>query len=111
MTTDNIILLLEKGFTKTEIEEMEAREAAVKVPEIEPEPEPVADPEPQEPETEKTEPEPENNEQLDEIKKAIKELTKTIQASNIRTASMETTEVDDVNKMLASFINPIGDGK
>ena len=107
---DKILTLIEKGYSKQEIDAMLAAEPA---PAAEPEPPeedpvPAADPEPPE----------ENNGNndnmqaltgfMEDLKKSITDLTAAVQAKNIQTNSVSTTQADDLNAILASYINPPG---
>lgn len=109
---DKILTLLEKGYTKAEIDTMLATSAPA-------DPAPAADPEPQ-PVEPAAEPEPEPSAPaapetlpgelsgfMTELKQSLSELTAAVQANNIRTASIDTRNVAEAqDKILASFINP-----
>ena len=94
---DKILTLLEKGYTKAEIDAMIMTPAA---PE---EPAPVDDPEPEKA------PEPPAEELtsfMSEIRQSMADLTAAVQAKNIQTNSVDTTRPEDLNDMLAAYINP-----
>ena len=114
---DKILTLLEKGYTKAEIDAMIMTPAA---PE---EPAPVDDPEPEKAPEPPAEPAPEKDipsaddpvpktlpEELtsfmSEIRQSMANLTAAVQAKNIQTNSIDTTRPEDLNDMLAAYINP-----
>lgn len=113
---DKIVTLLEKGYTKAEIDAMfNASTETV-------EPAPLNDPENAEavivPASEPSEVIPTADdpvpktlpEQLttfmDEMRSSIADLTSAIQARNIQTNSIDTTKAEDMNDLLAAYINP-----
>lgn len=120
-TFDNVVKLIEAGFTKSEIDAMlmpiqaepEPAEPSEK-PEPTPEPEPVKeDPEQADPALEsvvdafvsKVLPET-LAPYLDEVRASLGELTKAVQAKNINTMSTPTQTAEDMNDFLAAYINP-----
>ena len=120
MKLDQVIRLLEAGYSKEEIQQMETGNQETTKPE------PAA--EPQEPETEpaaaeqdpasapeekgpaaETAPDPKTNERLDGIEKQLKQLIKSIQASNVRRDSYGSAGEDidsQADKALAALIQP-----
>ena len=114
---DKILTLLEKGYTKAEIDAMIMTPAA---PE---EPAPADDPEPEKAPEPPAEPAPEKDipsaddpipktlpEELtsfmSEIRQSMADLTAAVQAKNIQTNSVDTPRPEDLNDMLAAYINP-----
>lgn len=113
---DKVVSLIEKGYTKAEIDAMlmtpaEPAEPAAPAPDPV---EPPAAPEPEPAEPAENEPQgpavpviPEGLQSfMDTTTKALQDLTAAVQASNIRTSSVDTTNVEDLNKILAGYINP-----
>lgn len=106
---DKILTLLEKGYTKAEIDAMLA--PADPAPAADPEPQPVEpatepEPEPAAPAASETLP-GELSGFMTELKQSISELTAAVQANNIRTSSVNTSSLaEEQDKILASFINP-----
>ena len=122
MKVDQVIRLLEAGYSKEEIQQMEqgAQEQETTKPE------PAA--EPQEPKTEpaaaeqdpagkpeekgpaaETAPDPETGKRLDGIEQQLKQLIKSIQASNVRRDSYGSAGEDietQADKALAALIQP-----
>ena len=110
---EKTVSLIEHGYSKEEIAEILGTaqaepEAADPAPEPEPAPaDPAPEPEPA------TEPEPAPADDgvknmLGTLQKSISDLTAAVQSNNIRTMSTNTNTVDDMNKILASYINPPG---
>ncbi len=109
---EKTVSLIEHGYSKEEIAEILGTaqaepEAADPAPEPEPAPaDPTPEPEPV--------PEPDSapaddvKNMLGTLQKSISELTAAVQSNNIRTMSTDTSTVDDMNKILASYINPPG---
>ncbi len=91
MNVEQIIKLLDAGYTKEDIEKMNQ-------PAAEPEPEPETKPEPEpapeaKPEEKKTESEPVNNQML----KELQDLKKAVYAMNImQSAQPEQQSIDDI---------------
>ena len=120
MTANEILQLVQAGYSKEEIQQMETGNQETTKPE------PAA--EPQEPETEpaaaeqdpasapeekgpaaETAPDPQTNERLDGIEKQLKQLIKSIQASNVRRDSYGSAGEDiesQADKALAALIQP-----
>lgn len=106
---DKIVMLIEHGFTKEEIEKILPDEPAATA-----EPEPAAAP--AEPETEPAaEPEPAAAPAavpeamttfMQEIKTGLQDLTKAVQAGNVNKITAETQTAEDMNALLANYINP-----
>lgn len=108
---DKILTLLEKGYTKAEIDAM------ILTPEDPAEGEPAgADPEPTPAEPEpQNDPEPSPSETLpvgelsgfmQELRQSIAELTAAVQSSNMQHNTMDTTIAEEQEKLLAAYINP-----
>lgn len=106
---DKIVTLIEHGYTKEEIE---------KILPADDEPEAAAAPEPEAPAEETAAPEPEAPAAapaelpealtgfMAEVKASIAELTKAVQAGNVNRITTDTKTAEDMNDVLASFINP-----
>ena len=116
MTGDQVLKLLESGFTAEEIRKMQ--EPAPE-PQKDPQPEPQKDQEPapepqkdQEPAPEpKKEPEPsETEKRLGALETSIEKLVKTLQESNLKKASFNSDPADSLeaqtDKIMASIIRP-----
>ena len=113
---DKILTLLEKGYTKAEIDAMIMTPAAPEEPAPAEDPAPAEEPAPAEPEPEeeipsaddpvpKTLPE-ELTTFMSEVRKTMADLTAAVQSRNIQTNSINTTRPEDLNDVLASYINP-----
>ena len=120
MTANEILQLVQAGYSKEEIQQMDAGNQETTKPE------PAA--EPQEPETEpaaaeqdpaskpeekgpaaETAPDPETGKRLDGIEMQLKQLIKTIQAGNVRRDSYGNAGDDietQADKALAALIQP-----
>lgn len=107
--------LVKAGYTKAEIDAMiltpedpaESEPAAADPAPTPAEPEPVNDPEPAaEPSPSETLPVGELSGFMQELRQSIADLTAAVQSSNIRDASIDTTSVEEQEKILATFINP-----
>ncbi len=99
MTLDQIMKLLDAGYTKEEIAEFKALETGGP----EPEPKPGADPEPEP----KPEPEPEPQHYPDEISKLteqVKALTESMQEHFRNAAEEKKTGVSDGDSILKSIL-------
>ena len=122
MKVDQVIRLLEAGYSKEEIQQMEQGNqettkpepaAEPQEPETEPaaaEPEPASTPEEKGPAAE-TAPDPKTNERLDGIEKQLKQLIKSIQASNVRRDSYGSAGEDiesQADKAMAALISHEG---
>lgn len=125
MKVDQVIKLLEAGYTKEEIQQMEAGNQEPKEQET-PKPEPAAEP----PEPEKkpaaaeqdpagkpeekgpaaeSAPDPETGKRLDGIEQQLKALVKSIQTNNVRRDSYGSAGEDietKADKALAALIQP-----
>lgn len=100
MTFEQLMKLLDAGFTKQEILALNGTPAPAPQPEPEPEPTPAPQPEP-EPQPEPA-PAPQNDQQA--ILAKLEELNQTIIRSNINNSRQpETESVDDI---LATIIRP-----
>ena len=127
MKIDQVIKLLEAGYSKEEIQQMEAGnqepkeqettkpEPAAEQPEPEKKPaaaeqDPASKPEEKGPAAE-TAPDPETGKRLDGIENQLKQLVKTIQAGNVRRNSYGSAG-DDINtqadKAMAALISHEG---
>ena len=110
MTGDQVLKLLESGFTAEEIRKMQEP-----APEPEPQPEPQTEPEPERqqetaPEPQK-EPEPsETEKRLGALETSIEKLVKTLQESNLKNSSFQSDPADSLeaqtDKIMASIIRP-----
>lgn len=122
MKLDQVIRLLEAGYSKEEIQQMETGNqetakqepaAEQKEPETEPaaaEQDPASAPEEKGPAAE-TAPDPKTNERLDGIEKQLKQLIKSIQASNVRRDSYGSAGEDiesQADKAMAALISHEG---
>ena len=109
MTVNEIMRLLDAGYTKEEIAALTSDSEPA--PEVKPEPVPPA-PEPEV----KTDPEPapepaadQTGARLDALEKSIASLIKTIQVSNVNNKNIQTLPTDStkiVDDALASIIRP-----
>ena len=122
MKVDQVIRLLEAGYSKEEIQQMEAgnqettkQEPAAEPQEPETEPaaaeqDPASAPEEKGPAAEPA-PDPKTNERLDGIEKQLKQLIKSIQASNVRRDSYGGAGDDietQADKAMAALISHEG---
>ena len=122
MKVDQVIRLLEAGYSKEEIQQMDQgnQETTKQEPAAEPqeqetepaaaEPEPASEPEEKGPAAE-TAPDPKTNERLDGIEKQLKQLIKSIQASNVRRDSYGSAGEDiesQADKAMAALISHEG---
>ena len=116
MTGDQVLKLLESGFTAEEIRKMqEPAPEPPKDPQPEQEPEPEPEPEPERqqetaPEPQK-EPEPsETDKRLDALETSIAKLVKTLQESNLKNSSFNSDPADSLeaqtDRIMASIIRP-----
>ena len=112
MTGDQVLKLLESGFTAEEIRKMQEPEPA---PEPQPEPQPEPEPEPQKERQQETAPEPqkepepsETDKRLDALETSIAKLVKTLQESNLKNSSFNSDPADSLeaqtDKIMASII-------
>lgn len=106
MNADQILKLIDAGYTKSEINDL-IQGGEAKKPE---ETKEAQEPEKNESAPEKTE--PEKTEQTPDILKFIADefakMTKSIQDSNILNSNMNTKEDVSVEQMLADLVNPDG---
>ena len=108
MTGDQVLKLLESGFTVDEIRKMQEP-----APEPQPDPQPEPEPERQQetaPE-QQTDPEPsETEKRLGALETSIEKLVKTLQESNLKKASFNSDPADSLeaqtDKIMASIIRP-----
>ena len=120
MTGDQVLKLLESGFTAEEIRKMDDPfPVPAPEPPKEPQPEPQKEPEP-EPQKERQqetapepqkEPEPsETDKRLDALETSISKLVKTLQESNLKSASFQSDPADSLeaqtDRIMASIIRP-----
>ena len=112
MTGDQVLKLLESGFTVDEIRKMQEP-----VPAPEPQPEPQQEPEPEPERQQETAPEPqkepepsETDKRLDALETSISKLVKTLQESNLKNSSFHSDPADSLeaqtDKIMASIIRP-----
>ena len=114
MTGDQVIKLLESGFTVDEIRKMQ--EPAPE-PQPDPQPEPQKEQEPEPERQQETAPEPqkdpepsETDKRLDALETSISKLVKTLQESNLKNSSFQSDPADSLeaqtDKIMASIIRP-----
>lgn len=107
MKIDQIMKLLDAGYTKEEIAALTSDPEPA--PEVKPEPEVKTDPEPEPPAPE-TEPAADQTvTRLDALEKSIASLIKTIQVSNVNNKNIQTLPTDStkiVDDAMASIIRP-----
>lgn len=126
MKIDQVIRLLEAGYSKEEIQQMETGnqepkeqettkpEPAAEQPEPEKKPaaaeqDPASKPEPEKKPAAETAPDPETGKRLDGIENQLKQLIKTMQANNVRRDSYGSAGDDletQADKALAALIQP-----
>ena len=120
MTAQEILALVNAGYTKEEIESWNQEPQPTPEPQPNPEPNPEPTPEPQ-PNPEPN-PEPQPNPEIDALKqeltntqKQLKDLVKQMQANNRNTASVHITPNDELQKKtdeaMAELIRPAIKGK
>lgn len=109
---DKILTLLEKGYTKAEIDSMLMTPIDPGEPSPEEEPkqatentEPVEELPTADDPVPKTLPE-QLTTFMDEMRSSIADLTAAVQSRNIQTNSVDTTRPEDMNELLAAYINP-----
>ena len=104
MNTENILKLVDAGFTK---EEILALAGTAQPKEAEPpKDEPASQPEPEpEPEKKPAQPDP-NEERYNELLAAMQKLTGAIQASNIQNSSNREEPQLSAEDILAEVVNP-----
>ena len=114
MTGDQVLKLLESGFTAEEIRKMQ--ETAPE-PQPDPQPEPQKEQEPEPERQQETAPEPpkdpepsETDKRLDALETSISKLVKTLQESNLKNSSFQSDPADSLeaqtDKIMASIIRP-----
>lgn len=114
MTGDQVLKLLESGFTAEEIRKMDD---PFPVPAPEPKPEPQKEQEPEPERQQETAPEPqqepepsETEKRLGALETSIEKLVKTLQESNLRNSSFQSDPADSLeaqtDKIMASIIRP-----
>lgn len=101
---NEIMKLVEAGFTKDEIMAMTAEPEKKEAP-ADPEPEKESDPEPA-PAPEKKPAEPEQKSQLDILIEKVQELSNQVITNNINTQSMDGSQRRTDEDILAAVINP-----
>ena len=112
MTGDQVLKLLESGFTAEEIRKMDDP-----FPAPEPQQEPQQETEPEPERQQETAPEPhqepepsETDKRLDALETSISKLVKTLQESNLKSASFNSAGTDSLeaqtDKIMASIIRP-----
>ena len=112
MTGDQVLKLLESGFTAEEIRKMQEPE-----PQPDPQPEPQKEQEPEPERQQETAPEPqkdpepsETDKRLDALETSISKLVKTLQESNLKNSSFQSDPADSLeaqtDKIMASIIRP-----
>lgn len=112
MTGDQVLKLLESGFTAEEIRKMQEP-----APAPEPQPEPQKEQEPEPERQQETAPEPpkdpepsETDKRLDALETSISKLVKTLQESNLKNSSFDSDPADSLeaqtDKIMASIIRP-----
>ena len=114
MKSEDVLRLLDAGYTKAEIDAMLTPEPVlvseqeVETAPVEEAPVPETAPAPAE--------ETSGNNELQEtlsgfmadLQKSITDLTKAVQSKNIQTNTVATSTVDEMNKILETYINPPG---
>ena len=112
MTVNEIMRLLDAGYTKEEIAALTSDPEPEQKPEPEEKPEPEQKPEPEEKPEPEPKPEPAEDQtgtRLDALEKSIASLIKTIQVSNVNNKSIPTLPADStkiVDDAMASIIRP-----
>ena len=108
MTVDQIMKLLDAGYTKEEIAALTSNPEPA--PEVKPEPEPAPEVKPEPSPEVKPEPaEDQTGVRLDALEKSIASLIKTIQVSNVNNKNIQTLPTDStkiVDDAMASIIRP-----
>lgn len=110
MTVNEIMRLLDAGYTKEEISVLTSDPEPV--PEVKPEPEPAPEEKPEPEPAPEVKPEPAEDQtgaRLDALEKSIANLIKTIQVSNVNNKHVPTLPDDStkiVDDAMASIIRP-----
>lgn len=97
MTLEEIMKLINAGYTKEEIDEFKDLETGDPEPERDPEPEPAGDPEPA------ADPKPHYPDEISKLTEQVKTLTETMQKHFIETAEKKTP-VDDGTDVLKNIL-------
>lgn len=106
MTLDEIIILLNAGYSKEEIQALNTQPEAPEpetpeTPAADPEPEtPAADPEPETP------PAPDYGAMIGQLTQQISSLTKAVQLANLRGTNLPEVKTETAEDVLAKLINP-----
>ena len=111
MTINEIMKLLDAGYTKEEIAALtsDPEPEPKPAPEVKPEPEVKTDPEPVPPAPEPEQAADQTGARLDALEKSIASLIKTIQVSNVNNKNIQTLPTDStkiVDDAMASIIRP-----
>lgn len=104
MKAEEILKLIDAGYTKTDIEAMTQPE-----PTPEPQPEPQPEPEPQPDPTQEPQPENGTEKRLSALEQGIADLVKAIQASNLRNDSFNEnsdTLEQQTDRAMSEIIRP-----
>ena len=110
MTIDQIMKLLDAGYTKEEIATLTSDPEPA--PEVKPDPEPAPEVKPEPEPAPEVKPEPAEDQtgaRLDALEKSIASLIKTIQVSNVNNKNIQTLPTDStkiVDDAMASIIRP-----
>lgn len=111
---DKIITLVEQGYTKAEIDAMLTPDDVAEVEEQAAPETPAAVEAPAAVEETAAEPdrvdalESSMKDFMEEVNKSMRDLTAAVQSSNRLFNSVDTTEAEEMDKVLAQFINPPG---
>ena len=106
MKIDEILKLVNAGYSKDEIASLETKEPTPE-PSLEPSPEPKPEPKLEPNPEPKPEPKPEPANELAEITKRLDELTKAIQTGNTVAATAPTPKENDVNDVILNLIKEV----
>ena len=110
MTVNEIMRLLDAGYTKEEIAALTSDPEPA--PEVKPDPEPAPEVKPEPEPAPEVKPEPAEDQtgaRLDALEKSIASLIKTIQVSNVNNKNIQTLPTDStkiVDDAMASIIRP-----
>ena len=118
MTLNDVLKLLDAGFTKDEIMAFESVQTSINGstdfhnPDLVVQPEPQPEPQPEQQPEEKPEPQPEPQQDpvMSQLNENISKLIKTIQASNLASNKTDSLGVDlnkQVDTIMESLIRPI----
>lgn len=103
MRLDEIITLLNAGYSKEEIQALNTQPEpeTPETPAADPEPEtPAADPEPETPEA------PDYGAMIGQLTQQISSLTKAVQLANLRGTNLPEVKTETAEDVLAKLINP-----